>query len=85
MRTPGAAVVGGRWGRSAIDRSLSEPLAAYGVAVFDCCTAVRQADEAARPGLPITRGGHLGSPHGMSDHARQTLVVEFVGQPVVGY
>ena len=39
MRTPGGEVVGGRWGRSVIDRRPSRPFAVDGVAVFECCTA----------------------------------------------
>jgi hypothetical protein len=33
-------VAGGRWGRSAADGSLSEPLAVGDVAVLVCCTAL---------------------------------------------
>jgi hypothetical protein len=40
MRTLGGEVARGRWGRSAVDRSLSEPLAVDDVAVFECCTAL---------------------------------------------
>jgi hypothetical protein len=39
MRTLGGEVARGRWGTSAAGGSLSEPLAAGDVAVFDCCTA----------------------------------------------
>ena len=39
MRTLGSEVARGRWGRSAADGSLSEPLAVDDVAVFECCTA----------------------------------------------
>src|SRR5262249_5075274 len=40
MRTPGGEVVDGRWGKSATDGCLSDPLAAHDVAVLRCCTAV---------------------------------------------
>jgi hypothetical protein len=39
MRTPGGAVVRGRWGRSRIGGSREESLAAYAVAVFEYRTA----------------------------------------------
>ena len=40
MRTLGGEVARGRWGKSAADGSLSEPLAAHDVAVLRSCTAV---------------------------------------------
>jgi hypothetical protein len=39
MRTLGAEVVRGRWGRSAVAGSLSKPFAVGHVAVLVCCTA----------------------------------------------
>ncbi len=39
MRTPGTELVRGRWGRSREGGSPREPLAADGVAVFECCAA----------------------------------------------
>ena len=39
VRTPGAEVVRGRWGRSLFGGSLSESLGAAGVAVLLCCTS----------------------------------------------
>jgi hypothetical protein len=38
MRAPGGKVFGGLLGRSAIDEGRPEPLAADGVAVYDCCS-----------------------------------------------
>jgi hypothetical protein len=38
MRTLGDEVVRGRWGGHEIGGSLREPLAAYDVAVYECCT-----------------------------------------------
>ncbi len=40
MRTPGATVVRGRWGRSLSGGSLSESFSVDGVAVFLCCTTL---------------------------------------------
>ena len=39
MRTPGAEVAGGRWGRSLSGGSLSWSFSVDGVAVLVCCTA----------------------------------------------
>ena len=39
MRTLGGEVIRGRWGKSATDRSPSEPLAVHDVAVLRCCMA----------------------------------------------
>jgi len=41
MRTLGAEVARGRWGKSWVGGSLREPLAAYDVAVFECWTTGR--------------------------------------------
>jgi hypothetical protein len=56
LRTLGGEVIRGRWGKSAIDRSPSEPLTVHDVAVLRCCTASGPAGEAARPELPISGG-----------------------------
>src|SRR6516165_6678861 len=47
MRTPATEVARGRWGRSAADGGLSEPLVAGGVAVLVRCTAPCLSDEVA--------------------------------------
>jgi len=39
MRTPGAEVVRGGWGRSLVGGSRSEPFSAARAAVLVCCTA----------------------------------------------
>jgi hypothetical protein len=53
MRTPGAEVARGRWCRSAVGRSLMEPLAVGGVAVFARCTASEVAGAATGLERPI--------------------------------
>src|SRR5690348_9359081 len=55
MRTPGGEVVRGRWGKSAVHGSPSEPLAVDDVAVLRCCTAPGPAGEVAQPELPLLR------------------------------
>src|SRR5690349_13294486 len=55
MRTPGGEVVRGRWGKSAVHGSPSEPLAVDDVAVLRCCTAPGPAGEVAQPELPLFR------------------------------
>src|SRR5215813_10912379 len=48
VRTLGAEVVRGRWSRSLVADSLSEPFPVDGVAVFVCCTV---------PSLAVMRSG----------------------------
>jgi hypothetical protein len=63
MRTPGGEVARGRWGRSAVDRSLWESLAVDGVAVLVRCTASGPAGEAVSLELPLFRlSGHPVAP-----------------------
>jgi hypothetical protein len=57
MRTRGAEVVRGRWCRSMIARSPTEPLEVGGVAVLACCTVSGSAGEAMGLELPIFRPG----------------------------
>ena len=78
MRTPGGAVVRGRWGRSATGRSRMKSLTADDVAVLVCCTTsgVGVTGLAGNRGLGVRPGlVHPGS-HAT---AAQSVVVTYTG------